>query len=149
MHLSFIPIPRTSEEARAFAANPLCTDTLEMTLAFYERTGFMPPWICYYVQLGNELVGSAGFKGMPVNGTVEIAYGTFAPFRTRGIGTAICHRLVSLARAEDPRVNITARTLPEENYSTRILRKNDFRFTAVVNDMEDGDVWEWQYDVVV
>jgi hypothetical protein len=35
--------------------------------------------------------------------------------------------------------------LPEENFSTKILKKNGFKFSGVVNDAEDGDVWEWIY----
>jgi [ribosomal protein S5]-alanine N-acetyltransferase len=38
-----------------------------------------------------------------------------------------------------------ARTLMEENYSTRILRKNGFECLGIVNDPDDGDVWEWEY----
>jgi len=35
--------------------------------------------------------------------------------------------------------------LAEENFSTSILRKNNFLLMGVVNDPEDGDVWEWLY----
>jgi hypothetical protein len=41
---------------------------------------------------------------------------------------------------------ITARTLPEENHSTKILRKNSFTFVGSVMDPEDGEVWEWMYN---
>jgi hypothetical protein len=42
-------------------------------------------------------------------------------------------------------VKITARTLPQRNFSTKILEKNEFEFAGIVNDPEDGDVWEWVY----
>ncbi len=35
--------------------------------------------------------------------------------------------------------------IEENNFSTRILQKNGFIFSATVNDPEDGDVWEWIY----
>jgi hypothetical protein len=38
-----------------------------------------------------------------------------------------------------------ARTLPEENYSTKILRKNGFEWQGIVVDDDDGDVWEWEF----
>jgi hypothetical protein len=38
-----------------------------------------------------------------------------------------------------------ARTLPEKNFSTRILEKNAFKFMATVNDLDDGEVWEWEF----
>jgi len=47
--------------------------------------------------------------------------------------------------AKDRSVRITARTLPEKNYSTRILEKNNFVLLGFVTDPEDGEVWEWEY----
>jgi RimJ/RimL family protein N-acetyltransferase len=76
----------------------------------------------------DTLVGSAAFKGKPKEGRVEIAYGVFPHYQNQGIGTEICGQLVLLALETDPTVIVTARTLPEENYSTRILRKNNFAF---------------------
>jgi RimJ/RimL family protein N-acetyltransferase len=88
-----------------------------------------------------------GYRRKPVNGKIEIAYGTIERYRQKGVGTTICKLLVNLALAADPSIRITARTLPEENFSTRILMKNRFVFTGTVNDPEDGDVWEWQYQM--
>jgi hypothetical protein len=45
-----------------------------MCIDFY-KSWIYPPWICYYVEEG-ELIGSAAFKGRPINNTVEISYGT-------------------------------------------------------------------------
>jgi RimJ/RimL family protein N-acetyltransferase len=91
------------------------------------------------------MVGACGYKGKPVGGTVEIAYGTFTSFMNKGIGGAICRALTQLALVTDPGVRITARTLPEENYSTRILAKNGFILLGNVSDKDDGDVWEWEF----
>jgi hypothetical protein len=33
----------------------------------------------------------------------------------------------------------------EENFSTKILRKNNFTLIGTVIDPEDGEVWEWIY----
>jgi len=143
--LTLIPIKETLEENKEFVANPACQQTIYMTVDFYKKVGFAPPWICYYVQMENELVGSAGIKGKPVNGTIEIAYGTMEHQRQKGIGTAICKLLVELSLKTDPAIRITARTLAEENYSTKILRKNSFELLGTVIDAEDGEVWEWLY----
>lgn len=143
--MNLLPIKRTLEENEAFANDPLCKETLGMCIEFYKRVGFNPPWICYYAEENGELIGSAAFKGRPVNSTVEIAYGTFENHRQKGIGTKICKQLVELSLANDPSVRITARTLPEHNYSTKILEKNKFILLGMVNDPEDGDVWEWEY----
>jgi len=144
--IEFVPIKRTFEENPEFISNPDCADSLQMSVDYYKIIGFTPPWLCYYVRLEGELVGVAAFKGKPVNNRVEIAYGTFPRFRQHGIGTEICQQLVILALKMDPDLIITARTLPEYNYSTRILQKNGFRFTGVVWDNEDGNVWEWVFE---
>lgn len=116
-----------------------------MCIDFYKRVGFTPPWICYYAEENGELIGSAAFKGKPVNNTVEIAYGTMEHCRQQGVGTRICKKLVEVSLQTDPSVRITARTLPENNYSTKILKKNNFVLLGIVFDPEDGNVWEWEY----
>lgn len=143
--MKLLPIKETIEENVAFANNPLCNETLNMSIGFYKKVGFNPPWICYYAEENGELIGSAAFKGRPINNTVEIAYGTFENHQHQGIGTKICKQLVELSLATDPSVRITARTLPEKNYSTRILEKNNFVLLGFVTDPEDGAVWEWEY----
>jgi len=143
--MNFLSIKQTTEENEEFINNPLCKETIFMCIEFYKRVGFTPPWICYYAEENNELIGSAAFKGQPVNNTVEIAYGTMENHRQRGIGTRICKHLVELSLTTDPSVRITARTLPEKNFSTRILEKNNFVLLGFVTDPEDGEVWEWEY----
>lgn len=143
--MELIPIQASLAENEVFASNPLCQESLGMSIEFYKRVGFTPPWICYYVMKEDELVASAAFKGKPVNGSVEIAYGTFEKFQHQGIGTEICSMLVQLSLKTDSTLRITARTLPEKNYSTRILEKNNFICNGIVDDPEDGAVWEWEY----
>ena len=143
--MELIPIKETISENSDFVNDPLCRETIYMSIDFYKKVGYTPPWICYYVKQDNKLIGSAAFKGKPVDGTIEIAYGTFENYRKQGIGAAICKLLVDLALVTDPAVRITARTLPEENFSTRILKKNNFLFTGTVTDPGDGEVWEWLF----
>jgi RimJ/RimL family protein N-acetyltransferase len=141
--MELIPIQETLEENAQFVNNSLCKDTIVMTIEFYKKVGFVPPWIGYYVSENNMLVGSAAFKGPPVNGSVEIAYGTMEAHQHAGIGTAICKKLVDLARVTDPTIKITARTMSNENFSAKILLKNQFVCFGTVQDPEDGEVWEW------
>ncbi len=144
--LKLIPIKETIEENSEVAGNPGCESVIQMTVAYCKKIGFNPPWIGYFAQLDDDVVGSAGFKGKPVNNRIEIAYGTMEEFKNKGIGTAICRELVLLAMAEDPTVIISARTLTEQNFSTKILQKNGFKLFASVWDEEDGEVWEWRYE---
>src|SRR4029453_14716476 len=143
--MELLPIQETLDQNEQFVNDPLCNETLNMTIDFYKKVGFAPPWICYYVAKDGNVVGSAGIKGKTVNGTIEIAYGTIEQYRRQGIGTEICRLLVGLSLKTDPDVRITARTLPQNNFSTRILEKNNFEFIGIVDDPEDGEVWEWLY----
>lgn len=143
--MKLLPIQPTLEQNQQFADDPFCRENLQMSVEYYKTIGFNPPWICYYAEKNGQLVGNAAFKGQPVNGRVEIAYGTFQNFRNRGIGKEICKTLVDLSLQTDPSVRVTARTLPEKNHSTRILQANSFKYMGVVNDPDDGDVWEWEY----
>lgn len=141
--MKMIPIQEKYDDNEKILKKSWCRETIYKTIEFYKKVGFVPPWICYYASRGGNLVGSAGFKGPPVNGKVEIAYSTFEKHRNKGIGTAICRHLVELSQEADPSVKITARTLPVKSFSTRILEKNNFKFSGIVNDPDDGEVWEW------
>jgi len=128
-----------------FKNNPECVEVLNVYPGFYERIGFIKPWIGYFATLdGNEIIGCGGFKGKPVEGRVEIAYGTFKNYEGRGVATEICRLLVLVSLQTDPSLRITARTFLETNASTQVLKKNGFECTGIVSDEEDGNVWEWE-----
>ena len=143
--MELLPIKERLSENEEFAVHPDCKEGLLMTIEYYTKIGFEIPWIGYFASIDNVLVGSAGFKGKPVDGRVEIAYGTFPRFREKGIGAEICNRLVQLSLKTDASVRICARTFAEENYSSKILTKNRFELLGTVMDDEDGEVWEWEY----
>lgn len=140
--MQLIPIKETIEENKELSNNPICSEILPMTIEFYKRVGFVPPWIGYFAQDNGNVVGSAGFKGPPMNGTVEIAYGTFEAYKNKGMGTAICKLLVGISLKADPAIKITARTISEDNFSTKILQNNNFKLLGTVMDLEDGEVFE-------
>lgn len=143
--MELVPIAATLPENQPFADHPACQQVLPMTIAYFNAVGYKPPWIGYFARLGKELVGSAGFKGGPKAGKVEIAYGTFPAYQRQGIGSQLCRQLVALALQTDPAISLTARTLEPGGYSARILIKNGFTCLGPIWDEEDGRVWEWAY----
>jgi RimJ/RimL family protein N-acetyltransferase len=143
--MKLVPILNSPEENHELLAHPWAGEMVEMTLAFYQKIGFRQPWIGYLAMQDGEVVGTGGFKGAPSAGSVELAYATRDEFRKKGIGTAICKELVGLAIQADPDLEIMACTLPEHNFSTRILEKNHFEFAGTIIDPEDGEVWKWVY----
>src|SRR5262245_8412697 len=106
--MELIPINEKLEDNEEFLNNPLCQESLYMTIDFFKRVGYEPPWISYYVQQDDKLIGCAAFKGAPRDESVEIAYGTFEPYRQKGVGTEICKLLVELSLKTDASVTITA-----------------------------------------
>ena len=124
--------------------SPECQQLLEMYEGFYSKVGFHLPWVGYLILRENQIVGSCGFTGKPVNGEVELSYWTFKQFERQGIATFACKELISIARREIPTVKIMAKTAPENNASTKILAKNGFQYSRVVQDEEIGDAWLWE-----
>jgi ribosomal-protein-alanine N-acetyltransferase len=146
MDITFLPIGESLSENAELLNIPECAETLPMTVMYFASIGYVPPWIGYFVSLDGQIVGSAAFKGRPKNSRVEIAYATVPAHQNRGIGNLICRKLIEIAHDADPTVIITARTLREPNYSTRILKTNGFELAGTVSDPEDGKVWEWVYN---
>ena len=144
--MKLLPIEKDGTLDKEFTNNSECMEMLSVFRDLYLKVGFEKPWIGYFAALeNNEIIGIAGFKGKPKNGKVEISYGTFKEYRQKGIGTKLCEQLVLLSLKTNKKIKITARTLPENNPSTRILKVNGFEFSGPVWDKEDGYVWEWEY----
>lgn len=120
-----------------------CQQLLNMYDEFYPKIGFNFPWVAYLILRENQVVGSCSFTGKPKNGKVEIAYWTFKKFEGQGISSFACNELISIAKKENPNITVTAKTEPKNNASTKILKKNGFVYTKVVQDEEIGDAWLW------
>lgn len=144
--MKFLAIDIDESKNSIFVNNPDCELLLSVYPEFYKKVGFVKPWIGYFIADDNdEIIAFGGFKGKPRNGKIEIAYGTVPKYERQGIGSRLCKELVLIALNEDRLVKITARTLPEENTSNRILKRNGFEFLGLVWDEEDGEVWEWEF----
>lgn len=78
------------------------------------------PWTGYSIIRDGEKVGQCAFKSKPQNGKVENAYYTFEQFEKQGIATEACRLLTELSIKSDPTIIVTARTLMEENASTKV-----------------------------
>jgi RimJ/RimL family protein N-acetyltransferase len=134
-----------AELAPGFGGDPEgAREVLEQTVELLTRDPRPRPWGSYLAHDDPKPVGLCAFKTAPDEaGTVEIAYMTFPAFEGRGHATAMAASLIRLAfEAGAPLV--IAHTLPEENASTRALRRNGFIFAGEVIDPEDGLVWRWE-----
>lgn len=142
--MELLAIGEAGEVPVEIPATGFFRDVVAGTLAHYRQAGCTPPWTGYLGRHGLELVGVCGFKGAPVQGRVEIAYGTAPGCEGRGFATAMARELIRLAADHDPRLLVFAQTLPAENASTHILGKLGFQCLGVILHPEDGEVWEWE-----
>lgn len=117
---------------------------LAQTLDLLTRDPRPDPWGSYLASVGSDAIGFCAFKAAPSqSGEVEIAYMTFPVFERRGHATAMAGVLTRIA-LEAGVSTVIAHTLPEENASTRALRRNGFSHAGEVMDPEDGLVWRWE-----
>ena len=116
------------------------------TTLLYAGAGFVPPWIGYLAQHEGKVVGACAFKTPPVDGKVEIGYFTFPDWEEQGIGTSMVRALLEIVQAEQTSLTVVAQTANEENASNVILRKFGFALARVVEDTEDGEMWEWHWN---
>ena len=80
------------------------------------------PWGGFLAMIGNDIVGSCGFKGPPQQGLVEIAYFTFPDFEGRGIATEMARQILRKAYESNSSIRVVAQTEPRLNASTRSLQ---------------------------
>lgn len=94
----------------------------------------------------NVLIGVCGYKGEPNEfGEVEIGYEIGLPnYRQRGLGTETAKALVDNALSHDSVKFVTAHSLANENYSSRILEKIGFAKVKEIDDPEDGLIVRWE-----
>lgn len=145
VNMKLIPITTNQKDMQPYLKHEFIKSAFEATQKVYPLWGYHLPWVGYFAISKGEVVGVGGFKGPPKGNTVELGYGTVPGYEKKGIATEICHYLVQTALNCNPNLRITARTLPEISASTRILEKNRFKKLGVVEDPEDGPVWEWLY----
>lgn len=133
------------EMARGFGGEmEEARELLAQTVQLLTRDPRPDPWGSYVAKVGPDTIGLCAFKSAPSDkGEVEIAYVTFPAFERRGHATAMAGELARIA-LEAGVAMVVAHTLPEENASTRALRRMGFAHTGEVIDPEDGLVWRWE-----
>lgn len=128
---------------------------LKQSLDFHAKISAKEPWVGYVTissatnETPGEIIGRCGFKGNPnEENEVEIAYLTFSRCQSQGYATLMAEELFGIAQKSGELVNwVVAHTLPEENASTSVLRKNSFVFAGEVLDHDDGNLWRWKKPV--
>lgn len=93
-------------------------------------------WFCLR-RKPRELVGSAGFKGSPKSGVVEIGYSMLEAQQRNGYCTEAVRALIRWAFSHPELKMVIAHTLPDLKPSIRVMEKCGFVF-AGHGPLEDG-----------
>jgi RimJ/RimL family protein N-acetyltransferase len=139
-------VPKTRDQVRAEIAAMSAADKTQLSplwLARLAASAAVDPWVHGFalVESGSDtVVGSCGFKGPPIDGVVEIAYGVSPERRGRGYATEAAAALVAFAFGCAEIGVVRAHTLPDSAASQRVLAKCGFERVGEVDDAEDGSV---------
>ena len=111
---------------------------LEWTLNWLRTPGNDLAWGMHFVLLRQPrtLVGVVGYKGMPVEGTVEVGYGVVAEHQRLGIATEATRALVANAFKSPNVSRVIAETLLGLVPSIGVLDKCGFAYIGAGS--EDG-----------
>ena len=143
-------VPKTLEEVYASIEAMTPADRALLSadwLALLHASMSADPWthgFSLVLRDTDTVVGSAGFKGPPADGVVEIAYGLSPEYQGKGYATEAAEALTDYAFESGKVRVVRAHTLPESNASGRVLTKCGFRRIGEVIDPEDGLVWRWE-----
>ena len=143
--MKLIPIAKGGKISKNIPSSDYTNSICDSMEKLYEKKGFNPPWIGYFLVKENRVVGTCAFKSKPFQGKVEIAYFTFPEYEGKGYGSKMVLSLIEIALKTNPSIRIIAQTLPEKNASTHILRKLEFVYHGEYFHPEDGKIWKWEY----
>ena len=107
-------------------------DVLPLFLSWLEAAPDRVGWFGWYALAAGEgsarsiLVASAGFKGPPHEGAVEIGYAVLPQFQGRGYATEMVGELTRWALAQPGAVRVVAETEWANPASVRVLNKAGF-----------------------
>jgi RimJ/RimL family protein N-acetyltransferase len=110
-------------------------------------TAISLPWVSYLAEENGRFIGNCCFLSAPIHGKVEIRFFTFPDNEQRGVATRMCSLLLGMAAKTQTDLTVFAQTLPEENASTTVLRRNGFLLTGAYQHPENGLTWMWEKKV--
>lgn len=118
----------------------MLADALPLFLEWIEAAPDQAGWYVWYAMtraprealdmladnIGDTLIASAGFKGPPQDGTVEIGYSVLPQFQGQGYATEMVRALIDWAFAQPGVVRIVAETTEDNTPSVRLLHRLGF-----------------------
>ncbi|WNB93993.1 GNAT family N-acetyltransferase [Bacillus sp. NEB1478] len=85
------------------------------------------------------IIGDIGFKGKPVDHTVEVGYGIIPSAQNKGYATESVHRIIEWALDHQEVHNVVAECLDDNTASIKVLEKLKMNKTR-----QDGNMLKWE-----
>jgi hypothetical protein len=120
-------------------------DVFNATVSLYQAGGFKEPWVGYLALEGSVPVGTCGFKSVPVERRVKIAYFTFPEFEGRGIVTSMAADVALLREKGFSVERQPAASQEEANSSTDEVELEFWRSVKDSDDSEDFEAYLNRY----
>lgn len=112
------------------------------------RAGIPEKWCLPHLIVApatDAILGACGFKGSPVEGTVEVYYGIAPCFRGQGIASQALRRLLEMAVANQEVERVIAHILPRNVPSRRLVTRTGFKLERRFLDTDGEDVEQWSW----
>ncbi len=105
---------------------------------------YFTSWIAVDLNL-SQIVADLSFKGRPdENGSTEIGYGTFHPYRNQGYMSEALGGMLSWAFLQNQVKEVRAETKSDNLFSTKVLRKNNFKLIE-----DSGEFLHWKKEKII
>lgn len=105
----------------------------------------LPYWII--VPESGAILGSCGFKGVPLNGEVEIGYGVAIKQRGCGVATRAVVALLKMAVDSGEVLRVVANILPDNLASTKVVSRLGFVQEQIFVDSDGESLARWVYSL--
>lgn len=139
-------VPLTTEQMGDYIKQPQTDEHMAQALnEMYKGCVAHPKdWVWYtnwqiFLRSDGTVIGSLGYKGSPVNGSVEIGYGIEEPYRNHGYTTEAVKAILEWAFGQQGVYFITAETEKDNLASIQVLKKNGFN---PAGEGREGLLWE-------
>lgn len=120
----------SAERLTGLSMTPWFADRIEIwtyMLTLLDGRPENAPWLMQAGVLGtDQVIGNAGFKGVPVVGQMELGYSIDPAHRRRGHASAVVALLLDRARSEPRTERVIARINPHNTASIGVVTKAGF-----------------------
>jgi ribosomal-protein-alanine N-acetyltransferase len=106
-------------------------------------------WTIWYVvhQVENSVIGLVAFKGLPVNGRVDVGYSIVATQQRNGYATEAVQAIIDWAFTDERVERIVGETMPDLAPSIKVMERLGFELVGTDQTGHGGEEGVIQYQI--